>query len=45
MICYDLLVHIKMSYFFDRQKLLQKAKDRYHNGDGKEKVAKTLYCK
>ena len=29
-----------MSYYqFNRQELLQKAKDRYHNFDGKEKAA------
>ena len=29
-----------MSYhFFNKQQLLQKAKDRYNNGDGKEKAA------
>ena len=29
-----------MSYqWFNRQKLLQKAKDRYHSGGGKEKAA------
>ena len=26
-------------YFFNRQELLQKARDRYHNGGGKEKAA------
>ena len=26
-------------YWFNRQKLLQKAKDRYHNSGGKEKSA------
>ena len=26
-------------YFFNRQKLLQKAKERYHNCGGKEKAA------
>ena len=26
-------------YWFKRKELLQKAKDRYHNGDGKEKTA------
>ena len=32
-------VHINMScYFFNRQGLLQKAKDRYHNCGGKGKV-------
>ena len=30
-------VHIKMSlYRFNRQELLQKVKDRYHNGGGKK---------
>ena len=29
-----------MSYYlFNKQELLQKAKDRYHNGGGKEKAA------
>ena len=33
-------VHIRMSYYFlNRQELLQKAKDRYHNCAGKEKAA------
>ena len=33
-------VHIKTSYyFFNRQELMQKAKDRYHNCGGKEKAA------
>ena len=33
-------VHIKMGYYWlNRQKLLQKGKDRYHNGGGKEKTA------
>ena len=33
-------VHIKMSYYwFNRKELLQKAKDRYDNGGGKEKAA------
>ena len=27
-------------YWFNRQKLLQKAKDKYHNCGGKEKAAK-----
>ena len=26
-------------YWFNRKELLQKAKDRYHNGGGKEKSA------
>ena len=26
-------------YFFNRQELMQKAKDRYHNCGGKEKAA------
>ena len=35
-----IFVHIKISYYwFNRQKLLRKARDRYHNGD-KEKAAK-----
>ena len=30
-----------MSYYqLNRDKLLEKVKDRYHNGDGKEKAAK-----
>ena len=34
-----LFVHIKMSYcWFNRQQLLQKAKDKYHNCSGKEKA-------
>ena len=34
-------VNLKMSYyFFNRQELLQKAKDKYHNCGGKEKAAK-----
>ena len=33
-------VHIKMSYYwFNRQELLQKAKDKYHSCGGKEKAA------
>ena len=32
-------VHIKMSYCWFRKELVQKAKDRYHNGGGKEKAA------
>ena len=42
MICYDLFfVHIKVHfYLFDRQELLQKAKDRYYNGGGKENAVK-----
>ena len=41
MICYDFFfVHTKISYyFFNRQELLQKAKDRYRKGGGKEKAA------
>ena len=36
-----ILVHIKMSYYwFNRPELLQKAKDKYHNGSDKEKAAK-----
>ena len=32
-------IHIKMSYhWFNRQELLQKAKNRYHNGSGKKKL-------
>ena len=31
-----IFVHIKMSYYwFNRQELLQKAKDKYHNDGGK----------
>ena len=33
-------VHEKLSYyFFNREELLHKAKDRYHNGGGKVKAA------
>ena len=36
-----LFVHIKMIYYwFNRQELLQKANDGYHNCGGKEKAAK-----
>ena len=36
----DSFVHIKMSYYwFNRQELLQKAKNKYHNCGGKEKAA------
>ena len=50
-ICYDLFynqfffllkcfVHIKLSYcWFNRQELLEKPKDRYHNGSGKKEAA------
>ena len=38
MICYDLF--ILSHYFFNRQELLQKAKDKYHNCGGEEKAAK-----
>ena len=40
-ICYNcFFVRTKMSYhFFNRQESLQKAKDGYHNGRGKEKAA------
>ena len=31
-------------YWFNRQKLLQKAKDRYHSGGGKE-IAAEYYIK
>ena len=35
-----IFVHMKMSnYWFNRQELLQKAKDRYYNGGGQEKAA------
>ena len=38
---YSFFVHIKMSYcWFNRQELLKKAKDRYHNCGAKEKAAK-----
>ena len=38
-------VNIKMSYYwFNRQELLQKTKDKYHNCGGKGKVAE-YYCK
>ena len=41
-----IFVYIKTScYFFNRQELLQKAKDRYHNGGGKEKAAEKLQIK
>ena len=37
---YDLyFVDIKMSYWFYSKEFLQKAKDRHHNGGGKEKAA------
>ena len=26
-------------YWFNRQELIQKAKDKYHNGDGKEEAS------
>ena len=37
MICYDwFFVHIKMGYYqLNKNKLLKKAKDRYHNDGGK----------
>ena len=40
-ICYDfLLAHIKMShYWFKRQELFKKVKDRYHISSSNEKVA------
>ena len=40
-ICYDfLLLHIKMSYYwFKRQELFKKVKDRYHISGSNEKVA------
>ena len=43
-ICYDLLfVHIRMSYYwFNRQELLQRAKDKYYITGGKEESAE--YC-
>ena len=34
-------VNIRMSYYwFNRQELLQKAKEKYHNGGGKKKATK-----
>ena len=37
---FSFFVHIKMSYYwFNRQELLEKAKDKYQNGGGKEKAA------
>ena len=30
-------------YFFNRQESLQKTKDRYHNGGGKEKTAEYYF--
>ena len=40
-IFYIYFFHTKKSfYWFNRQELLQKAKDRYHNCSGKEKAAK-----
>ena len=34
-------VYIKISFYkFDRQELLQKVKDKYHNYGGNEKAAK-----
>ena len=45
-ICHDffslaVFVHIKMNfYWFNRQELLEKAKERHHNGRGKEEAAK-----
>ena len=40
-ICSDLFfVDIKMSYYlFNRQELLQEAKDKYHHGDGEKEAA------
>ena len=36
-----IFVHIKTSYYgFNKEELLQKAKDRYYNCGGKEKAAK-----
>ena len=36
---YDLsFVYFKMSYQLNRDRLLKETKDRYHNGEGKEKV-------
>lgn len=41
MIFYIYFFHTKQSfYWFNRQELLQKAKDRYHNCSGKEKAGK-----
>ena len=41
-ICSDLFfVDIKMSYYlFNRQELLQEAKDKYHDVDGEKEAAK-----
>ena len=37
-------VNIRMSYYwFNRQELLQKAKEKYHNCGGKEKTAKYYF--
>ena len=42
-ICYDFF-HMKMSYYwFNRQELLQKAKDRYYDGGGKEIAAEYYF--
>ena len=36
-----IFVHIKMSYYWlNRPELLQKARNEYHNCEGKEKAAK-----
>ena len=41
MICYDFFCSYKNSYFlFNRQELLEKAKDRNHNGGGKNETGK-----
>ena len=35
-------ISIKIShYWFNKQELLKKAKEKYHNNDGKEKAAKS----
>ena len=40
-ICYDFFCSYKNSYFlFNRQELLEKAKDRNHNGGGKNETGK-----
>ena len=37
-------VYTKMCYcWFNKKKLLQKAKDRYHNGGGNEKAAEYYF--
>ena len=40
LVFYQFFIHIKLSYYwFNRQKLLEKAKDRYLNYGSKEKAA------